>query len=651
MYWADDGQEYSIYWLKIDASGVPAPVQEISDPSGRHFDMLPEIVLDSSGNSYVVWQSVAGSSIYWVKVNPSGICGTVQEISTHPDNTNGHNHDPKIAVDSGGNSYVVWYGSDGNDYEIYWVKIDSSGVPGTVQKISNPDNPDGKDQFPQIAVDSLGNSYVTWEGYNNNMYEIYWMKIDSSGARGIIQKVSIHPDNAWTKYTGPQIAVDPSGNSYIAWDSYSLGRFEIYWAKINAAGIVETVKIVSNHPEDDLFHEDMFPQIAVDSGGNSYIVWESYDWNQDIYGIYWTKVDPSGVPDRAQEVTAHPGNPQGPAGRCRIAVDYSRNLHIVWNDYDGNDYEIYFALIFGEPAPSDTDSDGLSDSEESAGWTVSVYDCTGDLINSYHVTSDPYIADTDGDGLTDLEEKEGWDIGYWLESDESPEGTWIEYHVTSNPQNADSDFDGLSDWQENMYRTDPYRPDTDCDGAWGTTDKFEVDNGLNPTDFDSDGDGLEDGEEIDLWIKAQGYSPDDLNIPQEVIDAAVANTKNPDVDNDGMTDGEEISYWVDLGLTPQEAIALIGEPDMNRNGIPDSAENLPNIITRCSLHKGIETSLLSKVENAVKSLEKGDLNAALNQLKAFINEVEAQRGKKIPEDIADMLIMYVKSIILQIQTA
>ncbi|MCK5560220.1 MAG: hypothetical protein KAJ51_06485, partial [Thermoplasmata archaeon] len=55
-------------------------------------------------------------------------------------------------------------------------------------------------------------------------------------------------------------------------------------------------------------------------------------------------------------------------------------------------------------------------------------------------------------------------------------------------------------------------------------------------------------------------------------------------------------------------------------------------------------SLISKLENAQKSLDKGQDNAAVNQLNAFINEVEAQRGKKLTDAQADELIAAAQSI-------
>lgn len=185
--------------------------------------------------------------------------------------------------------------------------------------------------------------------------------------------------------------------------------------------------------------------------------------------------------------------------------------------------------IWGIP---DTDGDGLSDEEELAGWEITIYDCEGNEVDSYHVTSDPCQADEDDDGLNDSEEKAGWHVKYryQLSPPPQPQWIWVEYDVKSNPREADIDADGLNDWKEKVRKTDPNRADTDCDSAWNTNDGFEIDWGLNPLDFDTDGDGLSDGLEIDLWIIAAGYSPDEPDtVPFEVLEWAVSKTNDPDI--------------------------------------------------------------------------------------------------------------------------
>lgn len=68
-------------------------------------------------------------------------------------------------------------------------------------------------------------------------------------------------------------------------------------------------------------------------------------------------------------------------------------------------------------------------------------------------------------------------------------------------------------------------------------------------------------------------------------------------------------------------------------------------IESMGLHHGIENSLVSKLESAVASLEKGQEKAAKNKLKAFIKEVKAQKGKKLHMPAALILIDTASGII------
>jgi hypothetical protein len=81
----------------------------------------------------------------------------------------------------------------------------------------------------------------------------------------------------------------------------------------------------------------------------------------------------------------------------------------------------------------------------------------------------------------------------------------------NQPSNLDSDKDGLSDAEEEDFGTDPFEVDSDGDGLF---DYEEVNAyGTDPLDPDTDGDGYLDGEEV-----AGGYNPNgsgtlfDLNL-------------------------------------------------------------------------------------------------------------------------------------------
>ena len=96
-------------------------------------------------------------------------------------------------------------------------------------------------------------------------------------------------------------------------------------------------------------------------------------------------------------------------------------------------------------------------------------------------------------------------------------------------------------------------------------------------------------------------------------------------DDDGATGADAATVTVQ---TPADATQdLIG--DVQALGLPD----------------GIENSLVSKLEAAMNSLQNDHENAAENELNAFINQIEAQRGKELTDEQADELIARAQRVI------
>ncbi len=144
---------------------------------------------------------------------------------------------------------------------------------------------------------------------------------------------------------------------------------------------------------------------------------------------------------------------------------------------------------------SDTDDDGLSDSEE-VSFTRKVVD--GELrVEPAYARSNPADPDTDGDGLSDKFEvsettivvfdshSEAYDLLNASLGEEPEDINPREYgsvkNVTSSPWEQDTDGDGVDDATEMARRTDPRNADTDGDGV---DDAEELSVGRDPTLFD-----------------------------------------------------------------------------------------------------------------------------------------------------------------------
>ena len=64
---------------------------------------------------------------------------------------------------------------------------------------------------------------------------------------------------------------------------------------------------------------------------------------------------------------------------------------------------------------------------------------------------------------------------------------------------------------------------------------------------------------------------------------------------------------------------------------------------------GVATSLLVKIDAAQGALDRGQLTAAVAELRAFIHEVRAQAGQHITADHAAHMIMHAEQVITALQ--
>jgi hypothetical protein len=83
---------------------------------------------------------------------------------------------------------------------------------------------------------------------------------------------------------------------------------------------------------------------------------------------------------------------------------------------------------------------------------------------------------------------------------------------------------------------------------------------------------------------------------------------------------------------------IVQSPSQAIESVGDELEHL-------DLPQGLENALTSKLDNALKYLSRGQDNDAVGKLNAFINSVQAQRGKKISAAEADALIQTAQEII------
>ena len=226
--------------------------------------------------------------------------------------------------------------------------------------------------------------------------------------------------------------------------------------------------------------EERFGWVVVLRGSDG--LWRDAD-NQQLHQAAGRLLDPSGVPIPVDVL----GNPVSTVDvRLAGGVDAP-------------------ARVPSDPDRADADRDGLSDGQER------------DLF------SHPGRFDSDGDGLSDGEEANGADYPY----------DGVDPVRFTNPLAFDTDDDGRSDGEEvrvpwtvavrgetpRQVFSDPLIDDEDLDLL---SDVDEFDNGTDPDDADTDGDGVLDGEDIAKTLGGVQVTRNPL-VPDQVVEIRYSN--------------------------------------------------------------------------------------------------------------------------------
>jgi cold shock CspA family protein len=284
-----------------------------------------------------------------------------------------------IAIDGSGNAYITGYtrSSDyditagafqttygGGTFDVFVTKLNSTGTGLIYSTFIGGSN---EDYGNAIAIDGSGNAYITGftastnydntsgafqTTYGGGMYDVFVTKLNSTGI-ALIYSTYIGGSSV---DIGNGIAVDGSGNAYIAGFTYSTdyditpgafqttneGDADVFVTKLNSTGIA---LIYSTYIGGTNY--DVGLGIAVDVSGNAYITGNTYSTNYDITpgafqttnqgqgNVFVSKLNSTGT---ALLYSTYIGGNSVDYGNA-IAIDVSGNAYITGNT-ESTDYDI-----------------------------------------------------------------------------------------------------------------------------------------------------------------------------------------------------------------------------------------------------------------------------------------------------------------------
>lgn len=240
-------------------SHFPAPDSSIGE-------VTADMVVDRAGNVYVAGTAGSGAlqNYVTIKYNSNGVR---QWIARYNSASNGADIATAIAVDTLGNVYITGSGLGAATTDYATVKYNASGLQQWVAMYNGPGN--GSDIANAIAVDGPGNVYVSGGSAGSGTFNDYaTIKYNSSGVQQWVTRYggpAVGNDNAYA------IAVNDSGNVYVTGAALGQGN-DIATIKYNASGIQQWV---ARYLGPNIGGADLGRSIAVDGAGNVYVTGES----------------------------------------------------------------------------------------------------------------------------------------------------------------------------------------------------------------------------------------------------------------------------------------------------------------------------------------------------------------------------------------
>lgn len=266
-----------VYLQRYNAAGEAQGSQFRTSSWTNHED-YPAVASDSTGNAIATWvssgnQDGSGLAIY---ARLYDAAGTAQATEFRVNTTTAGDQDrPAVAMDSAGNSVIVWSsnGQDGGGKGIYAQRYNAAGVAQGVEFLVNTTTT-GDQELPTVAMSSSGAFVVGWTsaGQDGGGKGIYAQRYNAAGvAQGSEFRVNTTTSDDQDNAT---VSMDTTGNFVFGWSSNGQDGSQngVYAQRYNAAGTAQGTEFRANTTTND---QQANPAISLDSNGNWVAAWDS----------------------------------------------------------------------------------------------------------------------------------------------------------------------------------------------------------------------------------------------------------------------------------------------------------------------------------------------------------------------------------------
>lgn len=323
--------------VKYDINGNQLWAQRY-DGTAHNIDRATSLDVDAQGNVLVCGtdlNSGTGSDYVLIKYNSNGI---EQWVKNYNGNANGGDQANVVKVDAAGNSYITGFVDNASSsYDFFTVKVNTDGVTQWTATYNGQGN---LGDFPTaMTIDNSGNVYVTGKSTGTAFINDSNYATIKYNSQGVQQWVAIYKNSNNSVDVARSIALDDMGNVYVTGASTSNTMNDYTTIKYKNSGLQEWVLKYNGTSDND----DYSNVVTVDANHNVYVTGRSYaaGSNFDFCTIKYsipTGISHNGneVPDKFSLEQNYP-NPFNPGTIISFSLPKESNVKLSVFDMSGKE--------------------------------------------------------------------------------------------------------------------------------------------------------------------------------------------------------------------------------------------------------------------------------------------------------------------------